>query len=261
MRRLLQLFNRSEIPTASGRQKPLKGDNAFPDSWRTRSDSLLDDLDQTDIGTPEQARNAVELLRDTLASSKEKITILALGPLTNIAELFRLYPDLMNKVEKLHIMGGAVDVPGNLLVVKGNQAAEWNIYADPTAAHEVFQSGIPIHLIPLDATHETTLTGEYYEYVEKNRATPFANLFYDLLTDIKKRGTMHQFEFWDLIAVETLADPTLARYEQRSLDVITEDGPECGRTLDSTDGYPVQVATKIDSEKFLQVYFETINAK
>ncbi len=261
MRHLLHLSNRSGIPTAFGRATPLKGENSFPHTWRARSDSLLDHLPRIDINCDDPSCNAVELLRDTLESTEEKIAILALGPLTNIAELFRLYPELIKKVEKLHVMGGAVDVPGNLLVVEGNHDAEWNIFADPTAAQEVFQAGIPIYLIALDVTNQTQLTMDYYEYVEKNRKTPSSNLFYYLLTDIKNQKTMHQFNFWDLIAVETLIDPSLAQYEQRTIRVITDEGSECGRTMPSDAGSPVQLATKIDSKKFLQVYFDTINSQ
>jgi pyrimidine-specific ribonucleoside hydrolase len=119
VRRLLYFLNKREIPTACGREFPIKGGHSFPDTWRAETDALLDQilsLEHEKISDL-SSDNAVELLRATIESSSEKITILALGPLTNIAELFNTYPALIKKIEKLHIMGGAIDVPGNLSVI------------------------------------------------------------------------------------------------------------------------------------------------
>ncbi len=315
LHRLLDFMDCREIPTAFGRARPLEGENFFPSIWREKSDTLLDHL--PNLRTADPSHSAVELLHDVLASSREKVTLLALvvrdknswnnfqrqscrksiiggggsieaiqppppdnrfaalsrgnylknfchgplGPLTNIAELFRLYPELIAKIEKLFIMGGAVDVPGNLKVIEGNHVAEWNIFADPTAAEEVFRTGLPLYLIALDGTDQTPLTLEYYEYVERNRNTPMAHLFYHMLTCIKERGTMHRFYFWDLQAAEVLLDPSLAHFEPRTIRVITEAGPQCGRTMACDTGYPIQLATKIDGQKSLHIYFDTINGQ
>ena len=91
------------------------------------------------------------------------MTLVTVGPLTNVAAVFRREPGVKAKVEKLCIMGGAVRVGGNVIVPGvtdhlKNKTAEWNIYIDPVAAQEVLNSGVPIRLIPLDATCQVVLT-------------------------------------------------------------------------------------------------------
>jgi pyrimidine-specific ribonucleoside hydrolase len=263
LRRLLYLLNRQEIPVASGRELPLQGGHQFPDSWRARCDILLDKIPSIDNAAIENAPscNAVELLRNTIESSPEKTTILALGPLTNIAELFKLNPDLLKKVEKLHIMGGAVDVPGNLSVFPDNKVAEWNIFADPLAAKEVLKTGIPIYLIALNATNHVPLTQEFYDYVKNNYKTHLSILFFHLLTEVMPVIQMDGFYFWDVVAVETLVAPNLANFEPRTIDIVTTEGPQCGQTISCESGYSIQLATKIDRSQVLQAYFDTVNTE
>jgi len=260
---LLRLMDKSSIPIAGGRELPFKGGHLFPASWRTEHEAILDDFiiesdDVLDPGLP----TAVELIRTTIESSKEKITILALGPLTNIAEAFRMYPHLIKRIEKIHIMGGAVDVPGNLEVIDGNKVAEWNIFADPCAAQEVFQTQIPIQLIALDVTSQTAPAREFYEYVEKNQKTAAAQLFFQLLKKVKyliyRDGG--GFDFWDVVAVEILVDPTLAHFENRPIEIVTEKGPLCGQTAPCSRGCVVQLATKLDRQRFFQTCFDTVNS-
>lgn len=263
LRRLLCLLDRQEIPTAAGQELPFQGGHLFPDSWRAKCDILLDKIPCVLSGEIRNSSSysAVELLRNTLESSPEKITILALGPLTNIAELFKLYPDLREKVDKLHIMGGAVDVPGNLSVFPDNLVAEWNIFADPQAAKEVLKTGIPIYLIALDATNHTPLTQEFYDFVERNHRTPLSALFFQLLTGVLPVIKMDGFYFWDVVAVETLVDPNLVNFEPRKIDIITTEGAQCGQTVDCESGYSIQLATKVDRDQLLQAYFKTVNSE
>jgi pyrimidine-specific ribonucleoside hydrolase len=262
LQRLLCFLNKKNIPIAYGRGVPIKEGHPFPDTWRAENDSLLNRISFLDyqIGNPVSC-NAVDLLKEILESSSEKVSILALGPLTNIAELFSLHPNLLKKVEKLFFMGGAVDVPGNLSVINGNTVAEWNVFADPCAAKKVFQLGIPIYLIALDATNHTPLTIKFYEYVKTNRRTRSANLFYELLTGVIPLIQMDGFYFWDVVAAEVFVDSTLAKFELRKIDVITKEGPFSGQTISCDIGYPIHLATHVNGIKCLQFYFDTINSK
>jgi inosine-uridine nucleoside N-ribohydrolase len=93
----------------------------------------------------------VALLADTIAAADEPVTVLTHGPLTNLGELVRDHPDAVARIERVVVMGGAVDAIGN---VEAEPSAEWNLYVDPEAARLVLESGIPVTLVPLDATND-----------------------------------------------------------------------------------------------------------
>ncbi|ETD85616.1 nucleoside hydrolase [Rhodobacter capsulatus] len=101
-----------------------------------------------------QDRHAVDFLIETLrAEAPGTVTLCPLGPLTNIATAFRRAPEIVSKVERIVLMGGAYFEVGNT-----TPAAEFNIYVDPQAAEIVFKSGVPLVVVPLDATHKALTT-------------------------------------------------------------------------------------------------------
>jgi len=103
---------------------------------------------------------AVELLTSVIQSSPIKVTVLTLGPVTNVAEALQKSPSLIDNIERVYLMGGAVNVPGTVGtsgVGITNTTAEWNIYVDPYAANFVVQSNAPITLVPLDATNQVPM--------------------------------------------------------------------------------------------------------
>ncbi len=99
-----------------------------------------------------QQRDAVQVILDLVKKHPQQITIVAIGPLTNVARALQKEPKTMKKVKEIIAMGGAFRVAGNQSPV-----AEFNIYVDPDAAHRVFHSGIPITLLPLDVTQQGVL--------------------------------------------------------------------------------------------------------
>jgi inosine-uridine nucleoside N-ribohydrolase len=87
----------------------------------------------------------------------EPVTIFVSGPFTNLALALQLDPAIKDKISAVYFMGGAVDVPGNktgLMPDSGNRVADWNMIADPQAAKEVFESGLELYMVPLDATNK-----------------------------------------------------------------------------------------------------------
>ena len=116
-----------------------------------------DHLDLPVATSKPQEQNAVSWLVDTLMNSEDKITLIPVGPLTNIAHALRIEPRIKDKIEEVVIMGGAYHV-GNITAV-----AEFNWWIDPEAAKIVMDSGLNITLIPLDATHSAYVTGKELE--------------------------------------------------------------------------------------------------
>lgn len=114
----------------------------------------LDGPQMADPAMPLQDQHAVEYIIETLrAHDAGTITLCPLGPLTNIATAFKNAPDIIEKVQEIVLMGGAYFQVGNI-----TPAAEFNIYVDPEAAKIVFDSGVPIVVMPLDVTHKALTT-------------------------------------------------------------------------------------------------------
>ena len=171
-------------------------------------------------------------------------------------------PALKENIEAVYIMGGAADVEGNVAssnVGIANRYAEWNIYCDPHAARIVFESGLPITLVPLDATNHVPATIRFYNRIKSDHTTPEATFVFDSLTqnrDFLNGG----YYFWDPLAAAILTENSLATFETRALIIIEEEGSESGRTQASGNGASIRVAINADGERFEQLFLDTLNA-
>src|SRR6185503_19334702 len=130
--------------------------------------------------------SAVAVITRHLQSAEAPLVVVALGPLTNLAEALLATPQLASKIAMINIMGGALEVEGNLreMIRIDNPYAEWNTYIDPYAADVVFRSGAPITLVPLDATNQVPLTPEYYARLGAEAVTPAARFVHSTLRRI-----------------------------------------------------------------------------
>ncbi|NJC96702.1 MAG: nucleoside hydrolase [Anaerolineales bacterium] len=261
--KLAALAGQPDIPVSCGRETPLQGDHAFPDAWRERVDALAG-LTLPDTPASPSPQSAVDLITAAIQSSPDKMTILALGPLTNLAEALQTAPGLKDKIEMIYIMGGAVDVPGNVGYSHAgidNPFAEWNIYVDPHAAALVFRSGAPVTLVPLDATNHAPVTEAFVKRIKNDRQTPEARFVFDLLTRTEYHDfiRMGGYYFWDTLSAAILTDNSLADFETKMLIVVEEEGSDSGRTQVSGDGASIRVAVSADGERFEQLFLDTLN--
>jgi pyrimidine-specific ribonucleoside hydrolase len=251
---LLALTGDEDIPVACGREKPLKGDLAFPQDWRTEMDNLAETLDLPAGGEPAKMK-AVELLTRAIEAAPSKATLLAEGPLTNLAEALQAKPELVDKIEMVYIMGGALEVPGN---VEEQPSAEWNIYVDSYAANQVFRSGAPVTLVPLDATNQVPTTERSFQAFEQNHTTPAAEVIYELMRKKPYAYQGGEYYFWDPLAAAILTDRSLGTIETVRVEV-DEGGDEIGRTRESEQGSVIQAARSADSERFLKLFLSVLN--
>jgi pyrimidine-specific ribonucleoside hydrolase len=259
---LVALAGRPEIPVACGREVPLEGGHTFPNDWREAVDGLFG------LTLPENSRDvsgesAVAMLTRVISKSPIKIHLIVLGPLTNVAEALQAEPALVINIEMITVMGGAVDVAGNVRLTSSrkNETAEWNIYVDPRAAAIVFGSGAPITLVPLDATNAVPLTMDFYKRLEKDRSTSVAEFVYDVLTVQKDSIHSAQYYFWDPLAAAVATEKGLTTFEKIPLVVITEDGDDSGRTLESEAGFLIRVAKTTDPERFEALFLDAVNGR
>jgi len=187
---------------------------------------------------------AVEFMIRTLEREPDGVTILAIGPLTNVARVLQQRPDLAAKVRRLVIMGGNVYVPGN-----ASKAAEFNFWFDPEAARIVLRSGIPRKILfGLDICNKAVLTREIFESVVR-RQTPITRLYRESFGNgfpgFYKNPNASGF-LWDELAAAYLIDPAfVTRSETRYLDVETTFGPRYGATV-PVNAPPAPGATAVE---------------
>ena len=264
---LVALAGQPDIPVTCGRETPLQGDHVFPSSWRERVDNLLGlSLPQNPHAPADES--AVELLVRTVLESSRPVHILALGPLTNLAEALQTEPSLADSVQRITIMGGAVHVPGNVGPsssadggASDHDAAEWNIYVDPYAAAVVFRSGAPVTLVPLDATNHAPLTMDFYRRLKRDHKTPVARFAYQVLTEVLDFIRGGDYYFWDPLAAAIATDGSLATYEDQLLAVIEEDGPQSGHTMVHQQGSSIRIAVDADRDRFEAILMDALNGR
>ena len=260
---LAALAGDAEIPVSCGREDPLQGNHTFPASWRVFVDSLAGLSLPSNPNLP-STQTAVELLTSAIQSPPQKVVLVTLGPLTNVAEALQSEPSLVANIEMIYIMGGAVTVPGNLQVPGvdiDNSVAEWNIYVDPHAAAVVFESGAPITLVPLDATHHARVTVAFYRRLGADHTTPEADFVYQVLTGMQDFINSGEYFFWDPLAAAVAIDESLVTIQPETLRVVEEEGPESGRTLAAGDGSTMRVCTAADGPRFEEVFLDTLNGR
>jgi len=254
--RLLDYLGFRDIPVAAGKETPLVGDNAFPTEWRGGCYNFYGlELPATDLHP--SVMNASELIMSVIASSAENLTLVTTGPLTNIALALQANPSIKEGIERIHCMGGAVTVPGNVgfeYPAIPNYVAEWNVWVDPHAAEIVFKSGVSVTLIPLDATNEVPTSEAFRTRLEGIMRTPEAEI-------------VHQFVqpeiggyFWDQLTAVALTNPSVVTFESHYIEVLISDENQTGWTQSIAQDPPnTQVAVHADADTFEDLFIETIN--
>jgi len=173
--------------------------------------------------------SAAELIIKTIAQNPGRISIIATAPLTNIAEAFKLRPSLADAIQELVIMGGAIEVPGNV-----SPSAEFNVFMNPEAARDVFRSGANITLLPLDITQKVIFTQEHLERIRQNES-PTATLLSRIIPHSFK--THQKFEgirgcyLHDALAVAAAVRPSLFKTRRLFVDVETQGELTRGMTV------------------------------
>jgi pyrimidine-specific ribonucleoside hydrolase len=259
---LAALAGRPEISVSCGRETPLAGQHTFPVEWRDRVDNLLG------LSLPENpgiatAESAPEMLDRIIQNSPQPIHLLVLGPLTNVAEAISDNPTIVDNIAMITVMGGAVRVPGNVGVSSQieNDVAEWNIYVDPSAAAQVFRSGAPITLIPLDATSQVPVSLKFYNRMKSDRTTSVAEFVFRVLAAQEDYVRSGVYYFWDPLAAAAIRGEDLFSFQELSLEVVVTEGPQSGWTRESETGSPVRVAMTADRERFDDLFLDVLNGR
>jgi purine nucleosidase/pyrimidine-specific ribonucleoside hydrolase len=241
--RVLELAGRAEIPVAAGAGRPLVREPRVAADVHGETG-----LDGPDLPPP-QADPSPQHAVDYLAERIEGATLVATGPLTNVALLLARYPEA--KPERIVLMGGAI-AEGNV-----TPAAEFNIWADPEAAQRVFTSGLDVTMVGLDVTHKALVNPD-----QLRGAGRIGDVVAELL---EFYGGFHRSVYgWDgspihdAVAVAHVVDPPLLELERLNVRIDTESELCRGRTVVDvwrrTGLEPTaNVAVGIDSERFVDL--------
>ena len=245
--RLLDRLDAPDVPVACGRETPLAGSHTFPADWREHVDrgSGLE-LEPT-ARTPSPS-TAVELI-GALAAEHESLTVLTLGPLTNLADAMLEAPALAEQLGPVFVMGGALHVPGNLVCCgapEGNSVAEWNVYVDPRAANVVVESGISPSFVSLDGTNQVPLTPEFAARV----MAPTASVAVGVIAELFQANPFMidgSFYLWDSLAAQLAAGYPIGSFSPACIVVEEAEGPESGFTRPACEAPNIQYLTTVDA--------------
>ena len=233
-----------EVPIAVGADRPARG--SFTHAYHVHGvEGLGVHLPATTL-KPHRA-DAVDFIRDRVSTLPGRLTVIALGPLTNVAAALDGRPDIANAISEIVVMGGAVEVRGNV-----TPYAEFNIYEDPWSANAVFTSGVPVTLVGLDVTHRTFLhrRGGPQWFGGTSKSADLANRI--LAERFRERADAQEFYLHDPLAVAAAIEPDILTYRRAQVSVVT-DGNERGRTVASCGDGPVNVAVGVDVERSVEV--------
>ena len=167
----------------------------------------------------------------TAAASGSPLTILAVGPLTNVAAALRAEPRLPQLVAGVVVMGGAFQQPGNI-----TQFAEFNFYADANAAADVFESALPLTVIPLDVTHQVLIDDADVDALEQHTGAPTlaTRLLRASIACYRKAEGREACIMHDALAAAAVLHPNLVTTTTSRI-AITRKGPESGRSQAAAD--------------------------
>ena len=256
--RVLALLGRSDVPVAPGAERALLRENWIPVEFHGESG-----LDGADLPEPEVAprpEGALALTEALLAGAGRPVTLVATGPLTNVALLLRARPRIRDGIERICLMGGSLG--------EGNTtgAAEFNAWQDPEAAAIVFGSGIPISMMGLDVTHRALFLEPDVARLEA-LDTRLARVWVDLLRFFavyhRRRYGWEGSPIHDAVAVAHLAIPGLVTTRLLRVDVETAGELTRGRTVADPEGLRglptnVEAGVDIDRARFANLLVEAI---
>lgn len=267
---LLELAGRTDIAVARGCERPLVRQPVVADYVHGRNG--LGDVELPGPQLRPVGQHAVDLIIEKVMAAPREITLVPIGPLTNIALALRKEPRIIAYVREVVIMGGALRVPGNV-----TPEAEFNIYADPHAAHMVFHAGWPLRLVTLDVTTKALLKREQVQWLASS-GSPVTSLIqqmvdYFLDTFGRARGRT-AFEMHDPLCLAAVFLPEMITWEAAYVDVELAGSSTSGETvayferLEEIDpslehAHPsnVLVSVGVDAARFISLYMDRIQAR
>ena len=246
---LMSDLGRPHMPVARGASRPMKGGFQYAYYYHGPG-GLTVSLPKAMAG-PRPLR-ATDYLISIGYSFPSDLLLIALGPLTNVARALQQEPRLTGWLQEIVVMGGAVEVAGNV-----TPYAEFNIYNDPHAANVVFGSGVPVTLVGLDVCRQVAFERGDRAWLEANGsggrlASRILTGWFDLHPDES------EYILCDPLAMAAAIEPDLLETETATVVVETEDSGRYGQTRAEYGGGSVKVARRVDVERARALILERL---
>jgi len=274
--RMVSLANRCDVPVAAGAQRPLFQKLITAEFWHGKSGLANVELPPSKCKV--DARYGPDLIIQLIHASPHEITLVPVGPLTNIALAVEKDPSIVPLVKEVILMGGSI-TGGN-----STAAAEANIYNDPEAAQIVFQAGWPLTMVGLEVGDKALFTKKYLDELGKAHGpmSEFTHAVGDFLFKQAQQYGLAGTPMYDPSAVAVAIDPTLVKVREMHVDVETRGEFTRGETVGNRSGglernvlhgdrYIIEgidkvvpnakVCVDVDADRLLQLFVSRISGK
>ncbi len=257
--RLVELVDRPDIPVVAGAARPLLHPYAGMGARVHGADGLGETHLPTPAGQPHPG-HAAQFIIDTVMASPGRISLVAVGPLTNLALAVSLEPRIVQAVRQVVLMGGTALRPGNVTPV-----AEANIHNDSAAARIVFDAEWPLSMVGLDVTCASIMSPEYLRElsVMGNKATDFIAQIVPFYLDFHRSRGEDGIYVHDSSAIAYAIDPSLFTVKTVPVHICVEAGKVDGQTIPDwgvawSGSNKVNVCLEVDSPRLLAMYKERL---
>ena len=246
--RLVHYLGRSDLPVFKGSARPLRGRFHYAPYFHGPG-GLTARLPAVDSAPapPE----APDYIRSVPSRLRGKLVLIALGPLTNIARTIQSEPRVTDWISRIVVMGGAVDVPGNV-----TSHAEFNIYNDPVAANVVFSSGVPVTLVGLDVCRQVYFVSRDVPSLSAKSVS--GRLAGRILVNWFKSHPDAQYHMCDPLAIVAVIRPELFSYRMAKVSVEVGDAERLGETTATYGSGNVQVAVAVQAREAKELIQELV---
>ncbi len=260
--RILERVGRTDVPVAQGLGKPMCDRLRCEVAKKYHGESGLEGPEFPPVKTPLHPLHAVDFIAEALRARTDKVTLVPVGPLTNIAAFLLCYPELAGRIEQICIMGGLTYPSPN----GATASAEYNIYQDPEAAHIVFSSGIPIIMHSINSTGLGKVTdAEVDRMAALGNAGRFAGELMAFYRRIFQSSGQSSYNICDSHAIAYLIDPDI--YTGRWAHVEMDLDGEYTRAMtvcDLRDGQEKDancfVVLDCDNQAYFKLMFDCLRA-
>jgi inosine-uridine nucleoside N-ribohydrolase len=264
--RTLELIGRTDIPVARGMGKPLARPLA-KDPFSHGSDGMAE-THLPEPTTPLSLKHGIDLIIDTVRAYPGEVTLVCLGPLTNVAMALMKEPSIVSEIKEVVCIAGSYGLNRYAFAnaTGDTPQSEWNVYVDPEAAKLVFEAGAPIRAVGLDvATHFDINFSE--RQLEMLRMSPRkeANLAWRMVQFVLGRGFESYCVLIDSMAVAAVIDPTLIGTQRARVGVETKGELTLGQTVADFRHHhawqhlpEIEVAATADYARFLDLFMATV---
>jgi purine nucleosidase len=259
--KILALAGENDIPVHPGAVEPYLRE-AVHEFKVHGNDGIGNALDDMVVTKPLEDTFAADFIIESAREHKEELTLIMVGPLTNLALALKKAPEIKDMIGRVVIMGGVVSNAGygNML-----PTSEFNIFADAEAAKVVFHKGLDITLVSLDVTHQVMMTDEH---VEKLKGTKYYDFVKDATDEYMDYGLRlygkRQCALHDPLTVGYVLDPTLLQTEKYYVDIETSSPLSYGQTICDFRGLlgkepNVSICLGVESGRFLEDFIGTLS--